>query len=505
MIETIIATMSTKSHKQLLFFILLLAVLLRIPYLNGSFWLDEAAQALEIIRPLSHQLDIVADFQPPLLHYLLHFAQYISHSEWFLRTIGALIPGLITIYVTFRLAEKMFSTKVAVLSTLLLATSSFHIFFSQELRPYSLPTMFATLSMYLFILFSESSKSKTLLLLTVVNCLGLYSSYLYPFFMLAQISFVLLERNKKTLQKYILSFTASIAGFLPLLPLFLQQLSQGGMVRTQLPGWDQVVSTPQLKALPLVIGKLIYGVLPLDPTPFVLFTAAILLCLSLYLLALEIETKAVLITRSAKLLVVWLIVPLLTAWLISFMVPVVSPKRVLFLLPALYILIAYLATSFKKLLSAAVSKAFFLVILTINLVSTAAYYEQPALQREDWKALHQEIIQNYPREKTLLVYSFNTQFAPIEWYESFQTTQYPYLLTGSLSVDTVSDLAETLKKVVEYDTVLVFDYLRTLTDPTNKVDAQLHSFGFKEVGALDYPNIGLVRIFVKPEKIIGSR
>ena len=61
--------------------ILVFALLLRIPLLNGSFWMDEAAQALEVIRPLSKQFDIIADFQPPLLHLILHFAQYFSHTE----------------------------------------------------------------------------------------------------------------------------------------------------------------------------------------------------------------------------------------------------------------------------------------------------------------------------------------------------------------------------------------------------------------------------------------
>ena len=54
-----------------LILILLLAVMLRIPHLSGSFWLDEAAQALEIVRPLSQQLQIIDDFQPPLLHLIL--------------------------------------------------------------------------------------------------------------------------------------------------------------------------------------------------------------------------------------------------------------------------------------------------------------------------------------------------------------------------------------------------------------------------------------------------
>ena len=101
-----------------LYLILFLAFILRLPLLNGSFWMDEAAQALEIIRPLSQQLDIVADFQPPLLHLILHFAQYFSHAEWWLRTIGALIPGLVTIFFSYKLAEKLFNKSLCLPSSI---------------------------------------------------------------------------------------------------------------------------------------------------------------------------------------------------------------------------------------------------------------------------------------------------------------------------------------------------------------------------------------------------
>ena len=50
------------------FFIIVGALLLRLILINSSFWLDEAAQALESIRPLSQQLQIQNDFQPPLYH-----------------------------------------------------------------------------------------------------------------------------------------------------------------------------------------------------------------------------------------------------------------------------------------------------------------------------------------------------------------------------------------------------------------------------------------------------
>jgi hypothetical protein len=54
----------------MLYLILLLALILRLPLLNGSFWLDEAAQFLESARPLTEQLHIADDFQPPLMHLL---------------------------------------------------------------------------------------------------------------------------------------------------------------------------------------------------------------------------------------------------------------------------------------------------------------------------------------------------------------------------------------------------------------------------------------------------
>ena len=74
-----------KNHT--IWLILLLALILRLPFLNGSFWMDEAAQALESARPLSQQLDIIPDFQPPLIHLILHFAMYLGREEWWLRTI----------------------------------------------------------------------------------------------------------------------------------------------------------------------------------------------------------------------------------------------------------------------------------------------------------------------------------------------------------------------------------------------------------------------------------
>lgn len=247
--------------------VLLLAVVLRIPLLNGSFWLDEAAQALESARPLSQQLDIAADFQPPLIHLLTFATIRVSHQEWWLRTWTALIPGLLSIFFTFLIGKRLHSPKAGLIAAALLSTSSFHIFYSQELRPYALPLLWGTVSWWLLLSWLDTAKRKQLVWLTIVTILGLYSSFLYPFLLLAQLGwgFWQTKNNRGTL---LASFCISALGFAPWLPMFMKQLEAGGMVRTQLPTWASVVSTPQLKIFGLLIGKFLFGVLNIELTWF---------------------------------------------------------------------------------------------------------------------------------------------------------------------------------------------------------------------------------------------
>ncbi len=138
--------------------ILFIALLLRLPLFSGSFWLDEAAQALESARPLTQQLDIRDDFQPPLLHLITYVSIRLSTAEWWLRLWGALIPGLISIYYTYKIGTRVRNQFTGILAAGLLTTSSLHIFFSQELRPYALPTALATASTYFLLRWLDSQR-----------------------------------------------------------------------------------------------------------------------------------------------------------------------------------------------------------------------------------------------------------------------------------------------------------------------------------------------------------
>lgn len=480
--------------------LIVIAIVLRIPHLTGSFWLDEAAQALESSRPFTQQLLIRGDFQPPLIHYLTHFSLYFSDSEWWLRTIAALIPGLITIGVFYKITNLWFSKKVAIWSTLLLTTSSFHIFFSQELRPYSLPAMFALLSWYFL---NKENNFKNLAIFTLATIGGLYSSYLYPLVLITQGLWTIIFR-KKTWQKFLTTAILSALAFLPWMPSFLDQLSAGGDVREQLPGWDQVVSLTQGKAIFLTLGKFLFGLDKIDLTPLVFLSLLSLLLIGLCLgkdLYLEIKKENNHFTKvKNKYLQVLLIffTPLLLAWLISFAVPVLSPKRVLYLLPFFYLLIVAPLDFLPK------KTAPVLLILTvffINIFTTTHYYFDKNLQREDWRTLHTQIIKRFEDKNAIAVFSHPEAFSPWRWYDG---TDFPSLATGTLSVSQVPDLSEKFKVINDYQYVLVFDYLRTLSDPENKIMETVSSFGFKEIEVIDTPNIGFVRIYARPEAVLSS-
>jgi len=508
----------------LVLIILSLALFLRLPQLNDSFWLDEAAQALESSRPLNQQLNISEDFQPPLLHYLSYFAIQAGkpfgwqRSEWWLRTWGALIPGLVTIFFTIKIGQNLTQTAqtslpmkkkiiirfkfwknffgkpsaklnlAGLLAGLLLAISSLHIFYSQELRPYSLPAMWAVLAWWLMI-------NKRWVGLTVVTALGLYSSYLYPFFIIGQLSYLIysspLKWKLRLTQAGIKSLAGGIGLFLPLIPIFIRQLQIGGIVQTALPGWSEAVSIPQIKALPLVIGKFLFGVIDLNVTlPFIALSGIFLfLFLNLWLnnyLKQSLESKIWL-----QILIFWLIIPLLSAWLVSFIVPVIRPKRLLLLLPGFYLSISGLiTTSHTKL-----KYAFLVLLVSVNIYGTFAYLNQRQLQREDWRGLISALENRYlePSNQvptTAAVFSFPGPFPPWTWYAQ---PDFATISTGTLSVHQLENFNNFLAGAKQYQTLLVFDYLQDLTDPHRLLLTKLEEEGFAQHELFAYPGIGFVR------------
>lgn len=121
--------------------ITLLAIFLRFYKLGTwSFWGDE-------VFTLSSRSD---GFIPSLTTRLIHATTtHLGVNEWNARLIPAMV-GLITIPLLFILVAKTFGNDVGLISSALLATSTWHIYWSQNARFYTLLLLFYSLALFTF-------------------------------------------------------------------------------------------------------------------------------------------------------------------------------------------------------------------------------------------------------------------------------------------------------------------------------------------------------------------
>lgn len=131
-----------------------------------SFWGDEW---ITVQRATADYIGIVD--LPPLSLIVTHYMlDGFGISEWSARLAPALI-GLLTIPVLFLLVRAMFDPVVALVASLLLAISPWHIYWSQNARFYTALLLFFTLALFFFYVGLE--RDRPLFLIVSLFFLGL--------------------------------------------------------------------------------------------------------------------------------------------------------------------------------------------------------------------------------------------------------------------------------------------------------------------------------------------
>lgn len=139
----------------LLIAITLLAAILRFYKLGKwSFWFDEV---FTLNRALNNYSDFDAVVQTTLSHKFLPLSIILSGSvvnilgisEWSARLVPAII-GIISVPILYFPTKKIFGWRAAAIAALLLALSSWHIYWSQNARFYTALLFFYTLALFAF-------------------------------------------------------------------------------------------------------------------------------------------------------------------------------------------------------------------------------------------------------------------------------------------------------------------------------------------------------------------
>lgn len=478
-------------NKTKIILLLALALVLRLINLNQSFWLDEGAQVLMSQKSLTFiWFGRGADFQPPLFYFLIHFWLKLGRSEIFLR-LPSVFFGITTIYLVYLLAKRLFDEKVGLLSALFLAFAPYHIYYSQEVRMYSLLAFLGTLSTY----FLWRKKYLFYLLTTTVS---LYTHYFAFLILIFHLNWIIsgityfsavagkYARLKTALRRWVLVFGGIFLLFSPWIPQFVKQLQAGKYLVNVLPGWRQVSNLSAIKAFPLTLIKFSLGRISFDNKIF--YTGiAIFIFTVLGFIFYQASKK---LSKEKIFLINWFLVPVLLCILISFFIPMYQPFRLLFTIIPFYLLIAIGALSLNKRYQSVAIGA----ILLISFSGLFLYYTNPKFQREDWRAAT-KLVESQDPQNSVAIFEFSEPFAPYLWYSQGKMKAYGVLPGLRATPEVVNQKMPEVTKNVK--NIFLFQYLQPLTDPERLVEGWLQKNGFEEKEIKDFSGVGFVYNYIR--------
>jgi uncharacterized membrane protein len=195
---TIPSRWSQRASQILLLAILFVAFALRAYRLGvASLWYDET------VSVILAQKDLVAltrhtagDIHPPLYYYLLHFWGRAAGWSEFAVAFVSLFFGVLLVALVYRVAREFFGARAARLAALLVTLSPYNLWYSQEVRMYTLGAFLGLASTYFFARWLTVDRRPTsadravrstlyaprdFIAYVITSALGLYTLYYFAF------------------------------------------------------------------------------------------------------------------------------------------------------------------------------------------------------------------------------------------------------------------------------------------------------------------------------------
>jgi uncharacterized membrane protein len=394
-----------------LYLILIIATTLRVSllFIRGTFWFDEQFSVhFSTIASWPDTIKYwVLETNPPLFTFILKFYLPIvgKNNDLYIRILP-LVFGILGIALLFLFAKKVFSKKIAILSSLMLAFSSLHIILSTETRVYSLLLLLTIGSCFIFyILFFEKKRDKIYwILYTIINTLLIYSHLTAVVIVFIQFLTIYLDKpSKKEIKKYIISFASStIVWFLWFIPSIVSKFNI-----TSASAW---YFNDSEKKSGTILNLIILPFVNTLQNNIITTLMFIVLIVGSYFLIKKIkETKGV--TKNTLIFILmWAFLPILFSSLLG----VYVPKYVIISYPALFLLCAYIMDFYIKRYRIAVFIISIVMLPTATLTAITPIFS--------WHHFDNYINKNETENSIILM-----PFADVISYKKYKKSSSPYI------------------------------------------------------------------------------
>lgn len=471
------------------FLIIAVALATRLINLNQSLWLDEAISVL-----FSQRHDFwsfvtvypIGDFHPPLYFGILWvWAKIFGISETVVR-LPSVIFGVATVFLVIKICQNLFSRKIALVAGILLALAPLHVYYSQEARMYSLAAFCVALSFYFLTKFIGNPK-KYFVFYSLSIILVLYSDYV-AYFALLPHPLIYYLYNRKFSPGFLCAILLAFLSLTPWIPVFLKQWSAGGEAARDLPIWANIVGSFNIKNFLLFFVKSVLGRISFENKFLYMLIFGFLINIYIFLTVKAVYSK----NKGKFIILIWFSVPLVISYLASFFVPVFSYFRLLYLLPALAILISIGLDNLNKKASCGLLG----IILISNIASLLMYYTNPNFQREDWRSALNMLNQLRLSKNYAVGFENNSEFAPFTYYnQAYKLNTLPLL--KKVPAEKRDDVEIKQIQQENYEKLYLFEYLMDITDPKRIAIKELEKIGYKNNETFNFEGVGLVRVFSK--------
>ncbi len=333
-----------------------------------------------------------------LYYVLLHFWMKCGDSEAWLRSLSAIF-AVLTVPVVFAIARRIAGTRAAFAAALLLATNLFFIQSAQEVRGYTLALLLSATSTLWYLRVVEQPSRRNWVGYVVVSVLAVHAHVFCALVLLGHGVSTMMLPGRWGLRRSLL-----LAGLLMavlLIPFALALVAgESGNI-----DW---LEKPELGRLGGLFVHLA-GCPPLLPAHV---AAIVMLLLGPVILPGKIGRDRMPRAWKSALLVCWLVVPILVAFLLSQFKPMFEDRYFFICLPAMVILTGVAVSLIRN---RAVFAIVVLLLVGLSAPTASTWYRN--LFRENWRGATRLILEGASDRDLVGFYSYRIE-PPYDYYVS---------------------------------------------------------------------------------------
>jgi 4-amino-4-deoxy-L-arabinose transferase-like glycosyltransferase len=456
----------------MIWLILIVGLGLRLISLNQSLWLDEATSLLtaqnysfgDIITKFSP-----GDFHPPFYYLLLKTWTIPFGSSEIAGRLLSVLVGILTILFIYKIGSEAVNRKAGLIAASLLATSGLFVYYSQEARMYALTALLVTMLVFSFVKLIKKGGVGDWAVFSFLLALTAATDYVAILILPALwISAAVSKQNRPWWKRFLASHIILIIFIAFWSPIFIKQLTSGLMVSITSPSWWKILGLTSIKNLALIPTKFILGRISFENKLLYGFIVGLTSLLFGYLVI-----RSTRLFNKTKVIWFWLIIPIVLSAVIGLKISIFYYFRLLFVLPAFYLLVAIGISKMKKF-----SNLFLILLLILNTVFTGIYLFTSRFQREDWRGLVKMIESETTKEKSITIFPSGGQMEAYRYYSKLGNYGGPEAINDN------------------YQTIWLMRYVQEVFDPQNLARKKIENLGYQKTKEYDFNGV-LVWKYIK--------